>query len=101
LGNPEYECDLQPIDFVKFAEACGGHGVSITDPKLCGRQIDEALAIPGPVIIEVVIDPNEPPMPPKATFEDMKNFTQAIARGTPGGLKISKTIIGDKVRELV
>jgi pyruvate dehydrogenase (quinone)/pyruvate oxidase len=101
LGNPEYECDLQPIDFTKFAEACGGHGICITDPKRCASQIEEALAIPGPVIIEVVIDPNEPPMPPKATFEDMKNFAEAVVRGTPGGLQIGKTIFGDKVRELI
>jgi thiamine pyrophosphate-dependent acetolactate synthase large subunit-like protein len=26
LGNPEYGVELQPIDFVKFAEACGGVG---------------------------------------------------------------------------
>ena len=24
LGNPEYVCDLQPIDFVVVARACGG-----------------------------------------------------------------------------
>ena len=101
LGNPEYECDLHPIDFVKFAEACGGYGVSITDPKRCAAQLEQALAVPGPAIIELVIDPLEPPMPPKATFEDMKNFTEAVARGTPGGLAIAKNIIGDKVRELI
>ena len=100
LGNPEYECDLQPIDFTKFAEACGGHGVCITDPKQCATQIEQALAIAGPVIIEVVIDPNEPPMPPKATFEDMKNFALAVLRGTPEGLKIGRTILGDKIRTL-
>src|SRR6266513_1280499 len=33
LGNPEYGVDLQPIDFVKFAEACGAAGYRIDDPK--------------------------------------------------------------------
>ncbi len=32
-GNPEFGCELQPIDFAKFAEACGGHGFTIEDPK--------------------------------------------------------------------
>src|SRR6185295_20315806 len=36
LGNPEYGCDLQPIDFAKFAEACGGRGFTIHDPADCG-----------------------------------------------------------------
>ena len=31
LGNPEYECDLTPIDFVKVAEAFG-------IPRLPGRR---------------------------------------------------------------
>lgn len=101
LGNPEYVCDLHPIDFVKFAECCGGTGISITDPKDCAAQIEQALAHPGPVIIEAVVDQNEPPMPPKASISDMKNFAEAVLRGTPGGLDIAKTIMKDKVRELI
>jgi pyruvate dehydrogenase (quinone)/pyruvate decarboxylase len=27
LGNPAFGCELGPIDFVKFAEACGAEGV--------------------------------------------------------------------------
>ena len=37
LGNPEYGCDLHPIDFAAFARACGGTGFTITDPAECGR----------------------------------------------------------------
>ena len=32
LGNPEYGVELQPIDFVKFAEACGGVGFRCEQP---------------------------------------------------------------------
>src|SRR5205807_7311667 len=32
LGNPEYGCELQPIDFAAFARACGGTGFTITEP---------------------------------------------------------------------
>jgi len=37
LGNPEYVCDVTPIDFAAFARACGGTGFTITDPQECGR----------------------------------------------------------------
>ena len=67
LGHPEYGCDLHPIDFAAFARACGGTGFTIDDPADCGRILDEALAHPGPVIIEAVVDPLTPPMPPKIT----------------------------------
>src|SRR5881409_1239733 len=60
LGNPEYGCEMSPVDFVAFARACGGTGFSIDDPKRCGATLDEALNTPGPVIIEAVVDPFEP-----------------------------------------
>lgn len=101
LGNPEYECELHPIDFVKFAECCGGAGVRIENPETCGALLDQALAMPGPVIIEAVVDPNEPPMPPKVTAADMKNFAAALAKGTQGRGEIVKTVFKDQVRELI
>ena len=42
LGNPEFGCELQPIDFVAFAKACGGTGIAIEDPVDCGRILDRA-----------------------------------------------------------
>src|SRR5438067_9046013 len=67
LGNPEYGCELEPMDFVKFAEVCGGRGVRIEDPGRCRDQLAEALAMDGPVVIEAVVDPYEPPMPPEVS----------------------------------
>ncbi len=101
LGNPEYECELQPIDFVKVAEACGGTGFRIEDPSEAGAVLDRALAHPGPVVIEAVVDPKEPPLPPKVTATDMKNFAAAIMKGTQGRGDIVKSIFKDKVREIV
>lgn len=101
LGNPEYVCDLHPIDFALFARACGGHGFSVTDPKKCGDVVAEALATPGPVIVEAVVDPNEPPMPAKISAKQALHFAESLARGTPNRKKIVATVIEDKVRELV
>jgi pyruvate dehydrogenase (quinone)/pyruvate oxidase len=60
LGNPEFGCELHPIDFAAFARACGGTGFTIEDPGDCGRILDQALATPGPVVVEAVVDPFEP-----------------------------------------
>ncbi|HEU4625406.1 MAG TPA: thiamine pyrophosphate-dependent enzyme [Steroidobacteraceae bacterium] len=100
-GNPEFGCDLQPIDFAAFARACGGVGYTIDDPAACGSMLERALNEPGPVVIEAVIDPNEPPLPPKITFEQAKNFAEALARGTAERGKIALTVMSDKVRELI
>jgi pyruvate dehydrogenase (quinone) len=101
LGNPEYGCDLKPIDFAKVAEACGGDGFSCDDPARMGNVLDAALGSPGPAVIEAVIDPNEPPMPPKATWKQAAHFAEALARGTTGGRRIVGTVLENEVREMI
>ena len=101
LGNPEYGCELQPIDFAAFAQACGGIGMTVEDPEQCGLVIDRALAAKGPVIVEAVVDPFVPPMPAKITLEQAAHFAQSLARGEPNRSKIAWTVLSDKVREIV
>jgi pyruvate dehydrogenase (quinone)/pyruvate oxidase len=101
LGNPEYGCELQPINFAAFAQACGGTGISVEDPEQCGQAIDRALATKGPVVVEAVVDPFTPPAPAKITLEQATHFAQSLARGEPNRSKIAWTILADKVRELV
>lgn len=101
LGNPEYVCELQPIDFAAVARGFGVQSVTIDDPKRCGTQLSEAMARPGPVVIEAVVDTHEPPMPPKATIDQATKLATALARGTPEGGKIARRIGLDVVREVV
>jgi pyruvate dehydrogenase (quinone)/pyruvate oxidase len=101
LGNPEYGCELQPIDFVAFAQACGATGLSVADPALCGSVLDQALAQPGPVVVEATVDPFVPPMPPKVTVDQATKFAEALAKGTPNRQKIALTVLSDKVREMI
>jgi pyruvate dehydrogenase (quinone) len=101
LGNPEYGVELQPIDFAAYARACGGHGFTIEDPDRCGDILDQALAVQGPVIVEAVVDPYEPPMPAKVDAKQASKLAEALVRGEPHRGKIALTIASDKVREMV
>jgi pyruvate dehydrogenase (quinone)/pyruvate oxidase len=101
LGNPEYGCELQPIDFAMVAKACGATGFTIGDPAKCGAILDEALASPGPVVVEAVVDPFVPPMPPKITLDQAAKFGEALAKGTPNRDKIALTVLSDRVKELI
>jgi pyruvate dehydrogenase (quinone) len=101
LGNPEYECDLQPIDFAKVAEGFGVTGIRIQDAATCGEQLREALATPGPVLVEAEVDPHEPPMPPKISVKQATQFAKSLASGTPNAGKIALTVASDKVREVI
>ncbi|MFO7683234.1 MAG: thiamine pyrophosphate-binding protein [Chloroflexota bacterium] len=101
LGNPEYGVELHPIDFAAFARACGGYGFTIDDPANCGAILDEALATPGPVVIEAVVDPFEPPLPAKITSDQALKFAQSLARGEPDRGQIIRTIFENQVREII
>jgi pyruvate dehydrogenase (quinone) len=101
LGNPEYGCELQPIDFAMLAQSCGATGFTIENPADCGRLIEEALATPGPVVVQGVVDPFEPPMPAKVTLDQAAKFAKSLLRGEPNRQKIALTILGDRIRELV
>lgn len=101
LGNPEFGCDLQPVDFAAAARAFGASGFTIEDPGECGAILDQALATPGPVVVEAVVDPFEPPLPAKITLDQAAKFAESLARGTPHREKIALTALSDKVRELI
>ncbi|MFN8445904.1 MAG: thiamine pyrophosphate-binding protein [Caldilineaceae bacterium] len=101
LGNPEYGVTLEPIDFAAFAYACGGTGFTIEDPTQCGAILDQALNTPGPVLIEAVVDPYEPPMPAQIKPNQALKFAESLAKGEPNRMKIAGTVIEDRVRELV
>ncbi len=100
-GNPEYGCELQPIDFVAVARGFGANAVRIEDPQQCGALLDQALAHPGPTVIEAVIDPFVPPMPPKISVEQATQFAKSLLKGEPNREKIAWTVLRDKVREMV
>jgi pyruvate dehydrogenase (quinone)/pyruvate oxidase len=101
LGNPEYVVDLHPIDFAEFAHACGGVGFTVEDPEDCARMMEEFLNAPGPAVLQAVVDPLEPPLPPKITAEQAVHFAESLARGEPERGKIVKTVMGDRIRELI
>ena len=101
LGNPEYGVELQPIDFAAFARACGGNGFTLDDPKTCGDVLEEVLNTPGPVVVDAVVDPFEPPTPPKLTRDQALKFAKSLVKGQPKRMKIVTTVAEDVVKEMI
>ena len=100
-GNPQYGVQLQPIDFAAFAQSCGAAGYTVEDPKLVGSVLREAFEHPGPAVVQAVVDPNEPPLPGKITTEQAWQFAKALARGQKDRWDIIKTVVENKIREVV
>jgi pyruvate dehydrogenase (quinone)/pyruvate oxidase len=101
LGNPEFGVDLHPIDFAKYAEACGAHGFSAEDPNRCGDVMDQFLNAPGPAVLEASVDALTAPMPGKIKAQQAFRFAESLARGEPDALTIAKEAFKDRARELV
>jgi pyruvate dehydrogenase (quinone)/pyruvate oxidase len=101
LGNPEYGCELQPIDFRAVAEACGIRGMAVDAAEKCRSVLQEAFAHDGPALVEATVDPNEPPLPPKATLKQGRNMLSALLHGTPHSKEIAERLGAGLVRQLV
>ncbi len=100
-GNPEYQCELFPVDFVAFAKAMGAEGVKIEDPKQANAQLKRAMSLPGPVIIEAVVDPYTAMLPAKITAKQALKFTESLMRGEPNRTRIALTAAHDTVRQII
>ena len=101
LGNPEYGVSLEPIDFVKFAEACGAIGFRCHTPDQTRPALEAMMMADGPAIVEAVVDPFEPPMPARVKAKQALRMAESLARGEPNRKKIALTTISDQVRELI
>ena len=101
LGNPEYGCDLFPVDFSMIAQGIGIEAIRIEDPTTCGSQLDTVIRRDGAVLIEAVVDQFTPPMPPKIKATQALKLAEALLRGEPNRTKIAFTNAYDKIRELV
>jgi pyruvate dehydrogenase (quinone) len=100
-GNPQFGVDLQPIDFAAYARACGAGGFSVDDPAKVDEVLEAAFAHPGPALVEAVIDANEPPLPGHITMKQAWQFAKSLVRGEKDRVQIAKTILKDKIREVV
>jgi len=99
LGNPEYGVNLSRVDFVKVAEACGLKAVRIEEPERVGSQMQDALGLDGPVLIEAVVDPHDMPMTPTINPEHAKGFAWGLAR-EPNRERIALTMSRVMAREM-
>jgi pyruvate dehydrogenase (quinone) len=100
LGNPQFGCELQPIDFAKAAEAMGGQGFTIRDPAEVETVLDTAFAAEGPVVIEAVVDAYEPMMPAKVPPDYAANFRRALTE-TPGRERIEASIAEEPTKTMM
>ena len=102
LGYPEYGVrhSPPPADFAAFATANGAFGAKVTKPGELPGVIQQALAHPGPALVDANVNPEEPPLPGKVEYEQAKKFAEAFLRGQPHKATIATTLFKDKIQQL-
>jgi pyruvate dehydrogenase (quinone) len=76
-GLPDYQIDNGNFDYAAIARAAGVHSVRIEQPTDVRDGLSEALAHPGPALIDLVTDPNALSIPPHITGAQVKGFALA------------------------
>jgi pyruvate dehydrogenase (quinone) len=102
LGYPEHGVRYpEPfVDYAAFATANGALGAKVTEPGGVKDAIRLALGHPGPALVDVNVNPAEPPMPGRVEYEQAKNFALAFLRGQPHRATIATTLFQDRIQQL-
>lgn len=79
-GLPDYQTDYAPVNYAAIAQAAGLYSVRVEQPAAIHSALAEALAHPGPALIELVTDPNVLSIPPHITTAEVKGFALAATK---------------------
>jgi pyruvate dehydrogenase (quinone) len=102
LGYPEHGV-RQPgpfVDYAAFATANGVLGIKVERPESVRSSIEQALAYPGPALVDVNVNPDEPPLPGRVEHQQAVKFARAFLRGQPRKATIATTLFRDKIEQL-
>jgi pyruvate dehydrogenase (quinone) len=72
---------LPDVDYAGFAASLGLQSCPVDKPEDIGPAWDRALSADRPTVLDVRCDPNVPPIPPHATFEQAKSTVESILKG--------------------
>ncbi|MGW1771153.1 thiamine pyrophosphate-dependent enzyme [Streptomyces sp. NPDC002104] len=76
-GLPEFGTELDNPDFAAVATALGLTGLRVTDPADLDEAVRRALDTPGPVLLDVLTNPEEVAVPPEPSVGQGVGFALA------------------------
>jgi pyruvate dehydrogenase (quinone) len=100
-GDPKLEASqtLPDFPYAEYARMLGLHGVRVDRPDDVGPGWDEALSAGRPALLEVITDPEVPPLPPHIRFEQAEGLAKALLKGETSRRAIITESIKGKLAE--
>lgn len=98
-GDPKFEAsqNVPEFNYAKYAHLLGLEGVRIEKPEEIKLGLTMAMSVKKPVVIDVLADPNVPPLPPHINFKQAKAFTSSILKGDEDAWGMIKQTYKDMV----
>jgi pyruvate dehydrogenase (quinone) len=84
-GLPDNQTDMVNPDFAMIAQAMGFRGITVRDPELVRSAIKDAFEIEGPVLLNIMTNPESLAMPPKIEFNQMLGYVESMGKMILGG----------------
>ncbi|WP_199430523.1 thiamine pyrophosphate-requiring protein [Qaidamihabitans albus] len=102
-GTPKFEesQSIPDVSYATFAESLGLTAISVDSPDDLGGAWDQVLAADRPAVLDVRCDPEVPPIPPHATFEQVKSTTESLLKGDPNAWHLLVQGAKTKAQEFV
>jgi len=102
-GSPKFAQSqtLPDVDYAAFARSIGLGGITVTTNDELMAGWDTALAAKVPTVLDVHCDPNVPPIPPHATFEQAKSTISAVLHGDDDRWDFIKQGVKQKAQEFL
>ena len=92
---------LPDVSYEGFARSLGLQGIAVDEPGHVGPAWDRALAADRPTVLDLRTDPDVPPIPPHATFEQAKDAAMALLKGDSDRWGVLKEGLMTKAREIL
>ena len=91
-GDPKFSGsqDVPDFPYAEYARLLGLKGIRVDDPEKIGDAWDTALNADRPNVLEMITDPDVPPLPPHISFEMMVKYGETLLKGDPDELHIIK-----------
>jgi len=102
-GAPKFaeSQNLPDVDFAAFAASLGLNAMAIKDPDELSDAWRTALSADRPTVLDVFTDPDMPPIPPHATWEQFKSATAAVLSGDEDRVGFVKVGLKTKAQEFM
>ncbi|WP_262705518.1 MULTISPECIES: thiamine pyrophosphate-requiring protein [Streptomyces] len=92
---------IPDVSYARFAESLGMTGIRVEKPEQVEGAWREALGADGPAVVEFLTDPDVPPIPPHATWEQMEATAESIIKGDADRAGVVRQGLKAKVQEFL